>query len=139
MPSFDRIDTKRLFFFKIYFRHILKIDFIFMFVTEAMNMIAYLLLYQNYRTIIMVTFVHNCNMKCRNIKQSLVDVGFEIMTPAYQRRFSCRHPHITTSVANRLHGQRSGAFAWRPLLRPFHEDRPIPTRPYPELRTWLAV
>ena len=24
-------------------------------------------------------------------------------------------------------------------VRPFQEDRPIPTRPYPELRTWMVV
>ena len=43
------------------------------------------------------------------------------------------------SVANQLHGQRTGAFSWRPVLRPFQEDIPIPTRPYPDLRTWTAV
>ena len=43
------------------------------------------------------------------------------------------------SVANRLHGQRTGDFLWRPMLRLFQEDQPIPARPYPELRTWMAV
>ena len=43
------------------------------------------------------------------------------------------------SAANRLHGQRSGAFLWRPVLRPFQEDRPIPARPHPELVTWTAM
>ena len=41
------------------------------------------------------------------------------------------------SVASRL--QRTGAFSWRPLLRPSQEDRPIPTRPYQELCTWKVV
>ena len=45
----------------------------------------------------------------------------------------------TWSVDNRLHGQRSGAFWWRPVLRHSQEDRPIPSRRYPELRTWMAV
>ena len=43
------------------------------------------------------------------------------------------------SVANRLNGRRTGAFSWRPVLRPCQENRPIPTRPNPELRTWMAV
>ena len=43
------------------------------------------------------------------------------------------------SAANRLPGQRTGAFSWRPVLRPFQEDRPIPTRPYPEQRTCMMV
>ena len=28
------------------------------------------------------------------------------------------------------------AFLGQPVLRPFQEDRPIPARPYPEMRTW---
>ena len=40
------------------------------------------------------------------------------------------------NVANRLHEQRTGALSWRPVLRPSKEHRPIPTRPYLELRTW---
>ena len=43
------------------------------------------------------------------------------------------------SAANRLHGQRTWTFSWRPVLRPFQQDRPIPTRPYPEQRTWTAA
>ena len=43
------------------------------------------------------------------------------------------------SEANRLHGQRTAAFSWRPVLRSFLEDRPITARPYPELRTWTVV
>ena len=43
------------------------------------------------------------------------------------------------SVANRLHGQRTGAFSWLPVLRSFQDDRPIPARPYPELRIWKAM
>ena len=35
------------------------------------------------------------------------------------------------SVANWLHGQQTGAFSWRPMLRQFQEDRPIPARPKP--------
>ena len=42
-------------------------------------------------------------------------------------------------AANRLHGQRTGAFSWSPVLRPFQEDQPIPARPYPELRTWKVA
>ena len=38
-----------------------------------------------------------------------------------------------------LHGQRTGAFPLRPLLRPYQEDRPIPTRHNPDLRTWTSV
>ena len=38
------------------------------------------------------------------------------------------------NVANRLHGQPTGAFSWRPVLRPFQEDQP-----YSEQRTWTAV
>ena len=38
-----------------------------------------------------------------------------------------------------LHGQRIGAFSLRPLMRPYQEDRPIPTRHNPEMRTWTAV
>ena len=33
------------------------------------------------------------------------------------------------NTANRLYGQRIGAFLWCPVLWPFQEDRPIPTRP----------
>ena len=40
--------------------------------------------------------------------------------------------------ANRLHGQRTGTFSWRPVPRPFQEDRPIPARPYPEQRSWMV-
>ena len=39
----------------------------------------------------------------------------------------------------RMHGQHTGAFSWSPVLRPTQEDRLIPTRLYPELRTWMAV
>ena len=42
-------------------------------------------------------------------------------------------------ATNRLHGQRTGAFSWRPMLRPLQEHRPIPARPYPELRTLMVV
>ena len=42
-------------------------------------------------------------------------------------------------VANRLHGQRTGAISWRPVLRPIQEDRPIPTRHYPEMLTMKAA
>ena len=38
------------------------------------------------------------------------------------------------SVADRLNGQQTGVFSWRPVFRSFQEDRPIPPRPYPELR-----
>ena len=43
------------------------------------------------------------------------------------------------TAANRLHGQRTRAFSWRPVLRPFQEDRPIPARPYPGLCNWMVV
>ena len=43
------------------------------------------------------------------------------------------------SAANRLRGQRTGAFLWRPVLRPLQEARPIPARFYPELCTWMVV
>ena len=43
------------------------------------------------------------------------------------------------SAANRLHGHRTGAFSWRPELRPYQENGPIPARLYPELHTWKAV
>ena len=43
------------------------------------------------------------------------------------------------SVANRLHGQRTGEFSWRPMLRPSPEDRRTPKQPYPEMRTWMAM
>ena len=43
------------------------------------------------------------------------------------------------TVASRLHGQRTRPFLWHPVLSLFQEDRPIPTRPCPEMRILLAV
>ena len=43
------------------------------------------------------------------------------------------------SAANQLHGQRTGAFSWHPMLTSFQEDQPILARPYPELRTWMVM
>ena len=37
------------------------------------------------------------------------------------------------------HGQQTGAFSWCPVMRFSQLDRPIPTRPFPELCTWKAV
>ena len=44
-----------------------------------------------------------------------------------------------SSAADYLHGQRTWAFLWRPVLRPSQEHRPILSRPYPELHTRMAV
>ena len=43
------------------------------------------------------------------------------------------------SAANCLHGQRTGAFLWRPVLWPFLENQTIPALPLPQLCTWVAV
>ena len=41
--------------------------------------------------------------------------------------------------ANQQHGQPTGAFSWRPVLRLSPEHRPMLTRTYPELRTCEGV
>ena len=42
----------------------------------------------------------------------------------------CSHPAAWTTNRSLLVASRA---------RPFQEDRPIPARPYPELRTWMVV
>ena len=49
----------------------------------------------------------------------------------------CNQPAMWTT--NRLCGQRTGDFSSRLALRSFQEDRPIPARPYPKLRTRKVV
>ena len=43
------------------------------------------------------------------------------------------------SPVNRLHGQRIGAYSWRPVLGLFHEERSILARLYPELLIMLSM
>ena len=53
--------------------------------------------------------------------------------PLYPRPWStmeCSQPAAWTTNWSLLVASR---------VRPFQEDRPIPTRPYPELRTWMVV
>ena len=51
----------------------------------------------------------------------------------------CLRPWITMECSQPAAWSTNRSLLVASRARPFLEDRPIPTRPYPELRTWMVV
>ena len=73
---------------------------------------------------------HACNSTSCSIKSRLSATN--LTTPCLRpwNTMECSQPAAWTTNRSLLVASR---------VRPFQEDRPIPARPYPELRTWMVV